>query len=230
MTTHRESVSITAVIDALSHTNITTKKSALETLKTALDTEQALVDDELANLHAHREKVTGMITNLTNTQDGEEYTVLDAQGVFSAAEKTQILADVLALQSEHPSNPITVYENLSNNDDLPILASDKIVLVKHDQVTGLVCTLPSDASNGQIIVIKNYMIGDGSGGGNYIITVRPAQSQTPSHQIDYKYDSLELKCSTVAGGVGSLMSDENEAARLLWYDLDKTWISLQDAY
>ena len=157
MTTHRESASITAVIAGLSHTNITTKKSALETLKSALDVEQVLVDGELANLHAHREKVSGMIANLTNTQDAEEYTVQDAQGVFSAAEKTQVLADIVALQAEHPANPITVYENLSNNDDIPILASDKIVLVKHDQVTGLVCTLPSDADNGQIEWLQKFL-------------------------------------------------------------------------
>ena len=233
MTTHRESSSITAVIAALSHTNISTKKAALETLKSALDTEQALVDDELANLHSHREKVSSMISNLTSTQDAEEYTVMDAQGVFSAAEKTQILADVVALQAHHPSNPITVYENLSNNDDIPILASDKIVLVKHDQVTGLVCTLPSDATNGQVIVIKNYHIGDGSGGGgggggSYVITVRPAQSQTPSHKIDYKFDTLELNASS--SSASGVMDSENEATRLIWYDLDKSWISLQDAY
>ena len=125
-----------------------------------------------------------------------------------------------------PSAP-TVYENLSNNDDVPIFRSDKVVLIKHDQVTGLTATLPSDAQNGQNVVIKNYHIGDGSGLGDYKITVRPAQGQTPAHKIDYKFDTLELKASSYASG---LMSDENEAARLMWYALDATWISLQDAY
>ena len=131
------------------------------------------------------------------------------------------------MQAHHPANPITVYDTLSNNDDVPILASDKIVLIKHDQVTGLTATLPSNASHGQILLVKNYHVGDASQGGNYIITVRPAQSQSPAHKIDYKFDSIELKVSTVASG---LLSDTNECARLLWYDNDKTWVTLNDAY
>ena len=87
--------------------------------------------------------------------------------------------------------------------------------------------MPADAQNGQIFVVKNYQIGDGSQGGNYIITLRPAQGQSPAHKIDYKFDTLELKASTIASG---LMSDENECARLLWYAPDATFISLQDAY
>ena len=124
----------------------------------------------------------------------------------------------------------TIYENLSNGDNVQILSSDggKVVLIKHDQVENLTITMPADAKNGQVFVIKNYHIGDGSGVGDYKITLRPAQGQTPTaHKLDYKFDTLELKASSYASG---LMSDENEAARLMWYAPDATFISLQDAY
>ena len=129
-------------------------------------------------------------------------------------------------RAPRPFGP-TVYENLTNGDDVQIQSSDKVILIKHDQVENLTVTMPSDAQNGQVFVVKNFHIGDASQGGNYVITVRPAQGQNPAHKIDYKYDTLELKASIYAGG---LMSDENEAARLMWYALDATFISLQDAY
>ena len=130
-------------------------------------------------------------------------------------------------RAPRPFGP-TVYENLTNGDDVQIQSSDKVVLIKHDQVENLTVTMPADAQNGQIFVIKNYMIGNGSGAGDYKITLRPAQGQTPTlHKFDYKFDTLELKASSYASG---LMSDENEAARLMWYAPDATFISLQDAY
>ena len=147
-------------------------------------------------------------------------------GVFSSAEKTAILADVTALEAYHPATPV-VYENLSTNANVQILATDRFVLIKHDQVEGITVTLPSDAVNGQIIAVKNYHIGDASQGGNYIITVVPASGQTPTHVIDYKYSSLELKASTIASG---LLSDVNETVRLMWYALDASWICSNDSF
>ena len=116
---------------------------------------------------------------------------------------------------------------MSSNANVQILATDRFVLIKHDQVEGITVTMPSDAVNGQIITVKNYMIGDGSQGGNYIITVLPAPNQIVPHVIDYKYSSLELKASTIATG---LLSDLNETVRLMWYALDASWICSNDSY
>ena len=49
-------------------------------------------------------------------------------GVFSSAEKVSILADVTALEARHPAAP-TVYENLSTNANVQILATDRVVRV-----------------------------------------------------------------------------------------------------
>jgi hypothetical protein len=229
MTSHRESADITAVISALTHTNITTKKAALSTLKTSLDTEQALVDSERDNLHAHRVKVSSMIDNLTSQQDGEEYTVLDSQGVFTAAEKTAILADVAALQA--PVAP-TVYAPTADNEDTAIAQTDKLVLIKHVQLSGLTATLPSaNLVNGQQIVIKNYQIADGSQQGDpspeYFITVRPASGQSPPHKIDYKFDTLIIGANSIASGD---YSSPNESCRLVWLAVDASWIDTADGY
>ena len=113
-------------------------------------------------------------------------------------------------------------------ENVQISKNDTIALIKHDQVENLTIVMPPDAENGKIICVKNFHIGDGSQGGNYIITVIAAPFQTPTnHVIDYKYSSLELKASTVASG---LLSDVNETVRLMWYALDASWIPLNDSY
>ena len=163
-------------------------------------------------------------------QNDQNCTIIDMDsrtqpGVFSSAEKTAIQTSVTALEAYHPVTP-TVYEGLNTNDTVTLQASDRFVLIKH-HVEGLTVQLPSNAVNGQILCVKNYNTGDASQGGNYIITVVPAPSQTPNHVIDYKYSSLELKASTIASG---LLSDTNETVRLLWYDSDSSWVALNDAY
>ena len=87
--------------------------------------------------------------------------------------------------------------------------------------------MPSDAQNGQIITVKNYHIGTVGPSDDFKITVRPAQGQTPAHKLDYKFDTLELLASSSAS---TLMDSPNEAAKLVFYALDATWITVQDAY
>ena len=166
-----------------------------------------------------------------HVQNDGTATILDMDtrssgGVFSSAEKTAIQDSVTALEGYHPVTP-TVYENLSTNANVQILATDRFVLIKHDQVEGITVTMPSDAVNGQIITVKNYHVGNASQGGNYIITVLPAPNQIVPHVIDFKYSSLELKASTVASG---LLSDLNETVRLMWYALDASWICSNDSF
>ena len=64
MSVHRESSDITAVIAGLTHTSVSTKKTALNTLLSDLNTEQGLVNVERTNLQTHRDLVTGLITDL----------------------------------------------------------------------------------------------------------------------------------------------------------------------
>ena len=129
---------------------------------------------------------------------------------------------------------VTIVENLVDNNNIDILSTDKIVLVKHDEKQGITCTMPaSGMTHGQIISIKNAQFGDGSnqdgfGGIDYRITVRPAQNQTPAHTIDFGFTNLTLNASGDAPG-GDL-SGVNEACRLMWENNAKSWIALNDAY
>ena len=87
-------------------------------------------------------------------------------------------------------------------------------------------------TQGQIISIKNMQFGDGSnqglGGPDFLITVRPAQNQTPAHFIDFGFTSLTLNASSDAPG--GALSGVNEACRLMWESNGNTWIALNDAY
>ena len=126
---------------------------------------------------------------------------------------------------------VTIVENLVDNNNIDILSTDKIVLVKHDEKTGITCTMPaSGMTHGQIISIKNAQFGDGSNtpGSEYLITVRPAQNQTPAHTIDFGFTSITLNAANEAPG--GALSGVNEACRLMWENNAKSWIALNDAY
>ena len=169
-----------------------------------------------------------------NTADWEDY--IDPISIDLDAAEVEIDALDTRITALETISGVVVYDNLSDNDDLPILSTDRIVLVRHSEKQGLVCTLPSSGMlHGQIIVIKNYQIGDGSNQDafasppvDYLITVRPAQNQTPAHTIDGKFTNLTLNASHDAGS--GALEGVNEACRLMWESVNKTWIALNDAY
>ena len=166
----------------------------------------------------------------STTADWENY--IDPISIDLDAAELDIVDHETRITAIETISGVVVYDNLSDNDDLPILSTDRIVLVRHDEKTGIVCTLPSSGMlHGQIIVIKNLQIGDGSNqllGDDYLITVRPAQNQTPTHTIDGKFTSLTLNATSDASG--ALTGTPNEACRLMWESVNKTWIALNDAY
>ena len=165
----------------------------------------------------------------STTADWEDY--IDPISIDLDAAEVDIADHETRITAIETISGVVVYDNLSDNDDLPILSTDRIVLVRHDEKTGIVCTLPSSGMlHGQIIVIKNYQIGDGSeqSGNDFLITVRPAQNQTPAHTIDGKFTSLTLNATSDASG--ALTGTPNEACRLMWESINKTWIALNDAY
>ena len=41
--------------------------------------------------------------------------------------------------------------------DTPLLASDWLVVISHDAIAGVTCTLPTNAAHGQIIVLKTVL-------------------------------------------------------------------------
>ena len=165
----------------------------------------------------------------STTADWENY--IDPISIDLDAAEVDIADHETRITAIETISGVVVYDNLSDNDDLPILSTDRIVLVRHDEKTGIVCTLPSSGMlHGQIIVIKNLQIGDGSeqSGNDFLITVRPAQNQTPTHTIDGKFTSLTLNATSDASG--ALTGTPNEACRLMWESVNKTWIALNDAY
>ena len=154
-------------------------------------------------------------------------------GVFSAAEKVAIQADVTALQTAHPITPVVI-ENLSANDNTTLQATDRVVFFKHSQVHGLICTLPaSGVANGHTIYIKNLQTGSspvrgwGSGGGSgHAIKVVPGDA---AHKIDIRFDEIILEPSS---STGVAMENENEACRLVWLSgtTPPTWVQTSDSY
>ena len=158
--------------------------------------------------------------------------------MFSVAEKTQILTDVASLQTAHPITPVII-ENLSDNTDIAIAASSRVVFIKHTELYGLIATLPSTGmANGMTVYIKNMQVGDepvqGWGSANgHAVKVRPAQGQSPSHTIDFRFDELILEPSS---STGATMTTENEACRLVYLSGDgtqqdpPTWVATLDAY
>ena len=154
------------------------------------------------------------------------------QSVFSASEKTALEASVTALQTAHPITPVVI-ENLSDDDDIAITATDRVVFIKHTELFGLICTLPSSGvANGHTLYLKNLQIGDdpiqGWGSSNgHAVKVRPAQGQNPAHKIDFRFDELILEPSS---STGVTMATENEACRLVWLSASNSWIATGEAY
>lgn len=172
-------------------------------------------------------------------QNDENCTIIDMDsrtqpGVFSSAEKTAIQASVIELQTAHPVTP-RIVENLSDNDEIAITASDRLVFVKHSEVSGLICTLPSSGmANGHTVYIKNLQIGSnpqrGWGSAVHAVKVRPATNQTPIHTIDFRFTELTLEPSN---SVGIAMDNENESCRLVWLENVSgggTWCQTSDSY
>ena len=171
---------------------------------------------------------------VANTADWEDY--ISPVSIDLDAAEVEIDALDTRITALETISGVVVFDNISDNDDLPIASTARIVLVRHSEKTGIVCTLPSSGMlHGQIIVIKNYQYGDGSEQDpfasppvDFLITVRPAQNQTPTHTIDGKFTSLTLNATSDASG--ALTGTPNEACRLMWESINKTWIALNDAY
>lgn len=170
-------------------------------------------------------------------QNDESCTIIDMNsrtqpGVFSGAEKTQILADVVTLQTAHPITP-RVVEPVNDDDEINILATDRLVFVKHSEVSGLICTLPSTGmANGMTVYIKNLQTGSNPqrGWGSspaHAVKVRPAQGQNPAHTLDFRFSELTLEPSD---SVGNALDNENESCRLVWLSSSNTWCQTSDSY
>lgn len=77
MSSHRDDddAAFQATIDGLTHTSITTKLSTIESLESDLATETAALELQREQLHKHKTKVAGLVSDLKSIQSGEEYTV-----------------------------------------------------------------------------------------------------------------------------------------------------------
>ena len=136
-----------------------------------------------------------------------------------------------ALQTAHPITP-RVVEGLSNGGAITILATDRVVIVKHSQIYGLICTLPSSGvTNGHTIYIKNLQTGSSplrgwgnSGGSGHAVKVVPGSAL---HKIDSRFDEITLEPSD---STGVAMDNENESCRLVWLSASDTLVQTSDAY
>ena len=76
---------------------------------------------------------------------------------------------------------VTIVSGLSDNDNVAILVTDKVVIIKHDEKQGITCTMPATGmSQEQVISIKNMQFGDGSNTGGFPPTDRPTGTESDS--------------------------------------------------
>ena len=82
MTTHRNDDDSTfqGTIDALSHTSIPTKLAVIESLDADLLAESTALEAKRAQLHKHKQKIAGLVSDLQSIQSGSEYTIENGGG------------------------------------------------------------------------------------------------------------------------------------------------------
>ena len=124
------------------------------------------------------------------------------------------------------------------NDQIIYLANDIVglVLVKHANLTGVECVLPSTLGDGDIILVKNYNTTD-AGDNSIKLTVAwdsvPA-IPVPLYLFDDRWTSIQLNASSV--GNSSVDTYSNQCARLLCKVMDpdglyeKVVFRLNDSY
>ena len=76
MTSHKDDDDSTfqATIDGLSHTSIPTKLSVIESLDADLLAESTALETQRSQLHKHKQKIAGLVSDLQSIQSGVEYT------------------------------------------------------------------------------------------------------------------------------------------------------------
>ena len=141
-----------------------------------------------------------------NTADWEDYIDpisidLDAAEVEIDALDTRITALEAAGGGGGELSTVTLVEATAT-DQIIYLANDIVglVLVKHANLTGVECVLPSTLGDGDIILVKNYNTTDG--GDNHIkLTVAwdpvPLIPE-PLYLFDDRWTSIQLNGSSVA--------------------------------
>ena len=86
MTSHKDDDDSTfqATIDGLSHTSIPTKLSVIESLDADLLAESTALETQRSQLHKHKQKIAGLVSDLQSIQSGVEYTIEGVGGGSSA--------------------------------------------------------------------------------------------------------------------------------------------------
>ena len=73
----------------------------------------------------------------STTADWENY--IDPISIDLDAAEVDIADHETRITAIETISGVVVYDNLSDNDDLPILSTDRIVLVRHSEKQGIVC-------------------------------------------------------------------------------------------
>jgi len=114
--------------------------------------------------------------------------------------------------------------------DTPLLNTDWLVVISHDAVAGVTCTLPTNAAHGQILVVKNGSnSSSGTSSADIVVQVDPTSGQL----IDGRWSGVTLRGSdSQSGGVEN---ESNQAARLIYDNVSNLpsagiWWSVSDAY
>ena len=158
---------------------------------------------------------------VANTADWEDYISpvsidLDAAEVEIDALDTRITALEAAGGGGGELSTVTLVEATAT-DQIIYLADDIVglVLVKHANLTGVECVLPSTLVDGDIILVKNYNTSDG-GDNSIKLTVAwdPVPPiPVPLYLFDDRWTSIQLNASSTANANPDTYS--NQCARLL---------------
>ena len=112
--------------------------------------------------------------------------------------------------------------------DTPLLNTDWLVVISHDAVSSVTCTLPEDAAHGQIICVKN---GSNSSAGTTSTDIVVETSGDTSQLIDGRFSGITLRGSDSQSG--GTENESNQAARMIFdnvSDPDGIWWSVSDAF
>ena len=82
MTSHKDDNDSTfqATIDGLTHSSIPTKLAVIESLDADLLSESTALETQRAQLHKHKQKIAGLVSDLQSIQSGVEYTIESGGG------------------------------------------------------------------------------------------------------------------------------------------------------
>ena len=147
----------------------------------------------------------------------------------SASDNSTKIATTAYVDTATGSSPSTEIETRtvriiagSASTDYAIANTDWLVIIKHT-ASGITATLPSDASDKQIIYIKNSC-----GASNNTLDVMAFSGGGVTHTIDYTFSGVRLNGTSTSSA--SVDTQVNQCFKAMYLTTNTTWVRINDGY